>query len=173
MNENIQSMLLAPAGLFVPFILAIVFTIIRPLKDLSIDVRQKFVGLFLIGVACQCAHLIEEFSTGIHRLFPPLFGLAPVSAEAFIGFNVFWIGVWSVSAVGFMHSSRVALIPIWFFALAMCLNGVAHPLLSVWVGGYFPGLITSPIAGVMGFLITRELLRITGSQGVELSFTNP
>jgi len=157
MSENVQSMLLAPAGLYLPLVAALVLALVRRPRSDSVGARTKLVEVFLIGVACQCAHLIEEFATGVHLLFPPLFGLAPISAELFVGFNVFWLGVWALSAFGVLRGSRVAYFPIWFFGLAMCLNGIAHPLLSVWVAGYFPGLVTSPVVGAMGVVVIKRL----------------
>jgi len=45
--------------------------------------------------------------------------------------------------------------------MAALANGVAHPLLSVRVAGYFPGLITSPVLGIVGVLLLRRLTSIT------------
>jgi hypothetical protein len=39
--------------------------------------------------------------------------------------------------------------------------GVAHPSFSVLAGGYFPGLVTSPVVGVLGGLLLRRLLSVT------------
>jgi len=46
-------------------------------------------------------------------------------------------------------------------AIAGAANGVAHPLMSVAVGGYFPGLATSPLIGVLGVVLLRRLLAVT------------
>jgi len=154
-------MLLAPAGLYLPLVIALILAIIRTPRHVDAGARANLVGVFLIGIACQCAHFIEEFVTGIHRLFPPLLGLAPISAELFVGLNVFWLGVWALAAYGLLRGLWVAYFPVWFFGLAMCLNGIAHPLLSVWTGGYFPGIFTSPVAGIMGIVVTRNLLQST------------
>jgi hypothetical protein len=161
MKESTQSLLLAPAGLYLPLLAALLLTMLRPPVHVASGPPTRLVELFLIGIACQCLHCIEEFVTGIHLVFPPLFDLAPVSAEVFVGFNVFWIGIWAVSVLGIMRGSRIAYFPAWFFALAMCLNGVAHPLLSVWQSGYFPGLITSPLVGIIGLVIMRQLFHST------------
>jgi len=168
MNEGTQSMLLAPAGLYLPLVVAVVLTVFRPPQPGLPGTRRNLVEVFLIGIACQCIHCIEEFVTGIHLLFPPLFGLAPISAEVFVGFNVFWIGVWALAGYGVLRGIQIAYFPVWFFALAMCLNGIAHPLLSVWTAGYFPGLITSPVVGVMGVVIIRRLLQSTSWKTVNI-----
>ena len=161
MNQSTQSLLLAPAGLYLPLLAALLLTVFRPPGPAEAGPPTKLVGLFLIGIACQCLHCIEEFVTGFHLLFPPLFGLSAISAEIFVGFNVFWIGIWALSAFGIMRCVRIAYFPVWFFALAMCLNAIAHPLLSVWQTDYFPGLITSPLVGMMGVLILSQLFQST------------
>lgn len=161
MNENALNLLLAPAGLYLPLIAAVVLSLIRQPRRIGRGAIIKLVGIFLIGVACQCVHFIEEFTTRIYEVFPPLFGLAPITPELFVGFNAFWLGIWSVAAYGILRGYRAAYFPVWFFGLAMCLNGVAHPLLSVWTGGYFPGLVTSPVVGLMGILVVRRLFLAT------------
>jgi len=51
---------------------------------------------------------------------------------------------------------RIAYFPVWFFVIGMAGNGVAHPAVAVAVNGYFPGLIISPIVGIIGvILLTR------------------
>ena len=40
-------------------------------------------------------------------------------------------------------------------------TGTAHPLLSVLAGGYFPGLVTSPVAGLPGIPLLRRLALVT------------
>jgi hypothetical protein len=53
------------------------------------------------------------------------------------------------------------LFPLWFLGIACALNGLAHPLLALRSGGYFPGLITSPLVGVAGVLLLWRTLRVT------------
>jgi hypothetical protein len=164
MSDQFRSLLLVPAGLYILLGVALVLILVRPPRPVDLDGRTKLVGAFLIGIAAQCAHTVEEFVTGLHRVLPPLFNLAPLSDGAFVGFNLFWLGVWALAALGALRGYRLAYFPIWFFGLAMCLNGVAHPLLAVWVGDYFPGLITSPLVGIMGVVVTRRLFQYTAIQ---------
>ena len=161
MGDDVRSMLLAPAGLYLPLAAALVLSFVRSSRSDAAGDRAKLARFVLVGIACQGAHFLEELVTELPARFPPLFGLAPISTMAFAGFNIFWLVVWVVAALGLPSGSRLAYFPIWFFGLGMCLNGVAHPLLSIWVGGYFPGLITSPIAGVVGVVVVTRLLGVT------------
>ncbi len=88
-------------------------------------------------------------------------GLSPWSAEFFVAFNVVWIAIWVLSAVALWEGSRWALAPIWFFAIGMTLNGIAHPLLALQAAGYFPGLASSPVVGVFGVVLWSRLLAFT------------
>ena len=56
---------------------------------------------------------------------------------------------------------RLAFFAAWFLALAGLLNGVAHPAFAVGVGGYFPGLVTSPFIGAAGIWLWLRLRQTT------------
>ena len=46
----------------------------------------------------------------------------------------------------------LAALAAWFLAIAGMFNGIAHPLLALASGGYFPGLVSSPFIAVMSNL---------------------
>jgi hypothetical protein len=133
MSDDLQSIVLTPAGLYLPLVAALILASVRAPRGVDISARTKLIEAFLIGIACQCAHMIEEFVTGFHLLFPPLFGLAPLSGELFVGFNVFWLGVWALSVIGVLHGSRAAYFPIWFFALVFCPKQNIYLIVSFWL----------------------------------------
>src|SRR5262249_39417990 len=123
--------------------------------------RERAVGLFLIGLALQCLHFAEELATHFHERFPSLLGLRSWSPEFFVAFNLVWLAVWALSAFGLRAGYRPALFPFCFFAIAAIDNGIAHPLLSVTARGYFPGLVTSPLLGVVGIALWARLWGLT------------
>jgi hypothetical protein len=151
MNENLQSILIGTSALSAVAIAALLLTISKKPKSLNSQDLDQFVKLFLIGVAFQCIHFLEEFITHFYEYFPQFLGLQPWSAEFFVTFNLAWICIWILSAVGLKYNFRPVFFPVWFFAIGMAGNGIVHPLLAVAVGGYFPGLITSPIVGILEF----------------------
>jgi hypothetical protein len=53
----------------------------------------------------------------------------------------------------------------WFLAIVSMFNAIAHMALSLLVGGYFPGLISSPLVGVLGTLLARRLHRASSKDG--------
>jgi len=125
------------------------------------DARARLARLFLVGLAAQSLHFTEEFLTGFPARFPPLLDLDPRSPYFFVAFNLFWLAVWILSAIGLERGDLIALVPVWFFAITSIANGIGHPLLSVVARGYFPGLITSPVVGVIGLVLWRRLLELT------------
>ena len=112
-------------------------------------------------VQSKLLHVIEEYATGFAQRWPELLGQRPWANGFFIGFNLSWIAIWLLCAFGIRRGVRVAFFPVWFFAIGMTVNLVGHPALALWTGGYFPGLWTSPIVGVLGVLLLARLLAIT------------
>lgn len=118
----------------------------------------------LVAVPIQFVHFIEELTTGFYDRFPMLLGLAAWPPEFFLVLNVCFIAVWSFSAAFVRSGTRPALAEVWFLAITAVINGVAHPLLALAAGRYFPGLLTALPLGVAGFILLRMLLAQTASR---------
>ena len=161
MNENLRSVLTGTAGLSVGAAVALLLTILRRLVDNDLTGRERTERLFLIGLAAHSLHFMEEFVTRFEDRFPALLGLPAWSPDFFVVFNLVWLCVWILSAIGLKRGYRSALFPVWFFAIAAIANGIAHPILAVVARGYFPGLITSPVLGVVGVLLWQRLQALT------------
>ena len=125
---------------------------------------RKTAWVAAAAIAVQCAHFVEEWMTGFNCRFPELLGLAPWSIELWATFNLVWIAIWVLAVFGVLRGLRVALFPIWFLTVASVANCVAHPLLALAAGGYFPGLWTSPITGVSGVALLRSLANSTAHE---------
>jgi hypothetical protein len=113
----------------------------------------------------QGAHFLEEDATRFYQRFPARLGLIPWSATFFVAFNLAWLLVWVLSALGLRSGARVVIFPLWFLAISMMVNGIAHPLLAVDAAGYFPGLITAPMLGVAGAALWMRLVSLTSRDG--------
>lgn len=126
--------------------------------------RAKASRMLAISTAIQSGHFVEELATGFHIRFPALFGLEPMPLSAFVLFNLAWIAIW-ITSIPFLRSARTpAFMAAWFLAIAGMLNGLAHPIMAVTSGGYFPGLITSPFIGLVSFCLWRLLHSATSSR---------
>jgi RimJ/RimL family protein N-acetyltransferase len=126
---------------------------------------RRAVRIAAVAVLFQATHFGEELLTGFYERFPALFGLGPMMLGFFVLFNLAWLAIWSVCVWGLRARRKAALFPLWFLSLGCIANGVAHPSLSAYVGGYFPGLATSPVVGLLGVVLLRRLLLITQAAG--------
>ena len=166
MPDSLQSIVLGLIPLQIILLVAFGLTLARrPRTDPA--ARDRLIALFLVGIAAQSCHFIEEFVAGFHCRWPELLGLSPWSAEFFVAFNASWIAVWAVSAAGLRAGIRAALFPTWFFAIGMTVNLVGHPLLALNAGGYFPGLWTSPVVGAIGVTLLGRLAGYTAGGHLE------
>ena len=161
MAAELRSILLGTAGLSVAAMVAVAITVFRGPIEASRPALQAAARVAVVAILIQAFHFAEELVTGFYERFPEQLGLVPWSASFFISFNLFWLGVWAFSQWGLLARRLPAVAALWFLGIAGVVNGVAHPLLSARVGGYFPGLITSPFIGLAGVSLLRQLARVS------------
>lgn len=161
MDEIIRSEIVGTAGLTVTACVALFLSWCRTPKVRSRTDLQRTENLLLLGLVLQSAHFIEEYATGFYDLFPPILRLLPWPRSFFVTFNLFWLGIWVWAASRLRTSSRLAFWATWFFSAAALADGMAHPLLAVRVGGYFPGLLTAPLVGMAGVWLLVRLFAAT------------
>lgn len=109
--------------------------------------------------------MFEEAATGLHERLPALLGLPAMSFSAFLVFNLSWIAIWIASVPGLRAGRAPAFFAAWFLAIAGMFNGIGHPLLAVAAGGYFPGLLTSPLIGGASVWLWLRLQGATRPEG--------
>lgn len=115
-------------------------------------------AVFFIATAVFLTHAAEEFLFGLQQALPELFGRYPWSDGQFAVFNVAWAMVFGVAAVRVAPGRPLPVLIILFFAVVGGVaNGVAHLLLVLQRGGYFPGAWTAPVCLVMGVWLLRLL----------------
>ena len=151
MSEQLRSILIGTLGLDAVLIIALLVALRQPPT-----VPLGFAPW--IAVACQALHFAEEYATGFRRRFPEFWGLAPWPETFFVGLNAGCLVAFSIAALigPRVYPARVAL---WALAIASVLNALAHPAVAVATGGYFPGLMTSPVVGAAGLGLASRLMR--------------
>lgn len=142
---------------------ALQLTLRRPSSTEFIVARGAASQALALATAIQSGHFAEEWATGFHIRFPALFGLEPMPLTFFVTFNLAWIVIWIVSVPLLRSALKPAFFASWFLAIAGILNGVAHPLMAVVSGGYFPGLISSPFVGLVSIYLWYRLRSATSS----------
>lgn len=161
MNPTVSSLLPTIVILGIAAMLALFLMLTSRWTDQFGNHIRSTIYVVIITIIFQAAHFSEELLTGLDKRLPDFFGLAPMSTQFFITFNLFWLFIWAVSTWGLAKQVRLALFPIWFLAIGSIINGVGHPLLAALTAGYFPGLITAPLMGIMGLLLVKRLQLIT------------
>jgi hypothetical protein len=143
---------------------SVILTVIRP--RLRPEVRRSARFFIVVGltILAQCVHFLEEFRSHFFIRFPEAFGLQPFTETVFVSFNLTWLAIWVIALFAVRKGLVIAVCPIWFLGLAMVLNFLAHPILALRSGGYFPGLLTAPLVGVLGVLLIGELVRVTAPE---------
>ncbi|MAE70566.1 MAG: hypothetical protein CME06_08875 [Gemmatimonadetes bacterium] len=114
-----------------------------------------------LAVGIQGVHFGEETATGLHERLPALFGLPGMPLSLFVILNLIWLGIWIASIPGLRSARPAAYFAAWFLAIAGMINGIAHPLLAITSGGYFPGLVSSPFIGAASVRVWTRLLKAT------------
>jgi hypothetical protein len=161
MNDGFRSILPSAVVLGAAAVTALYLTLSRGWAEESRTHIRGAVRVVLVAIFFQAGHFVEELSAGFHEQLPALFGLPPMPLQFFVSFNVAWLIIWSISTWGLTVHSRASLFPLWFLGIGCAMNGVAHPALSILAGGYFPGLLTSPVVGILGVILLRRLRDIT------------
>jgi hypothetical protein len=117
-----------------------------------------FAALILV----QAVHSIEEYVGHLWDLFPPArFVTGLVSSNLEHGFVMLNILLLAFGAWCFFWPVRrgwpAAVALMWLWAVIEIINGIVHPLWSLWEGGYTPGLATAPLLLVLAVYLASQL----------------
>lgn len=125
--------------------------------------RLQYTFLLLIGV--QALHSLEEYAGRLYEVFPParsVSGLISQNLEhGFIIFNValltfgLWCFLWPIR-----HCWPSAVLFIWIWVAIEVVNGVGHPLWSLMVLRYTPGVATAPILLFLALYLAWQLTTV-------------
>ena len=123
----------------------------------------KLLPLYLIALAVQFLHFLEEYHTKFYEKLPLLFDLPPLDRDAFITFNMVAYSIFILGALAiYFRKMEFMLIPLFFILVGTVANAVFHTLLALWQGAYFPGLFTALIYFILGPMMMRILLQQKG-----------
>lgn len=118
--------------------------------------------LYLLAIALQLIHFTEEYLTGFTTKLPKILGGEPYPVDYWLTFNMIAYAIFILGGIAlFKKMKEWMIIPVFFILIGVLFNGVAHLLLAVYVGGYFPGLFTALIYLVLGPLLLLKINEIT------------
>jgi hypothetical protein len=157
------SIFLGTLGLTLAALVAFILTFTR--GAVAAERVPRIRRIASVAILLQLGHFLEETEYQFYVRFPELLGLAPWPRQFFVAFNSSWLVVWLLSVVGVTAFQRASAFALWFLALASVANGIIHPLVSLSVAGYFPGLWSSPFVGILGAMLFVSLISATDTRG--------
>ena len=145
----------AAALLTVSLIVSYLLWIAAPWRNDPVSI----VPIYLLAIVVECVHFGEEYLTGFQRQFPKLMGYEWSDAR-FVAFNMAWLAVFVLAALGVYRRVAFAYLVVLFLALGGGVgNGAGHLLLCVTQGRYFPGAATAPLCLLAGIGLLVKLFR--------------
>jgi hypothetical protein len=117
---------------------------------------------FLLLVAVQACHSIEEYVFRLYEVFAPArFISGLVSSDIATGFAIINAGLVAFGAWCYIARVRVgsASAPNWvlLWVVIELANGVTHPAIAMIRGAYFPGVATAPLLLVLAAYLAYKL----------------
>jgi hypothetical protein len=122
----------------------------------------RFELSFLMLVAIQAAHSLEEYVGRLYDVFPPArFVSGLISHDLKLGFVIFNVGLLLFGLWCFLWPVRrrwPSAVPlVWFWIAIELINGIGHPLWSLIELRYTPGVATAPFLLVLALYLAQQL----------------
>jgi hypothetical protein len=120
---------------------------------------ERVLPLYLVALAIQFLHFTEEYVYGFQfRVTEIMAGMPPFNANVFLAFNMIAYSLFLLAGLGMYKGLKFPMIIVWFYVIAGVVgNSIWHLLLTLRVGGYFPGLYTSFAGWILGPILLKRL----------------
>lgn len=122
---------------------------------------ERVLPLYLIALAIQFPHFAEEYIYGFqYRVTEIMAGMPAFNVNVFVAFNMIAYSLFLLAGLGMYKGMKFPMIIVWFYVIAGVVgNSIWHLLLTLRVGGYFPGLYTSLAGWILGPILLKRLWR--------------
>ena len=119
---------------------------------------------FLILILLQGLHSIEEYIGKLWDVFPPAKYLTSLFSENHrTGFLIANIGILIIGIICWiLLYSKIELFItklLWVFIVIEIINGIGHPVWSLYQNDYTPGIITAPLLFITSLYLARLLYK--------------
>ena len=119
---------------------------------------ERVLPVYLVALSIQFLHFTEEYVFGFpQRITEIMAGMPPFKINVFVAFNMIAYCLFLLAGLGMYKGIKFPMIIVWFFAIAFLGNAIWHLLLTLRVGGYFPGLYTSFAYWIVGPILLMRL----------------
>ena len=155
-NAGLPAFIIFASASSIAYVLWLLTTYRRPADP------ERIVPLYLVALAAQVLHTVEEFVSDFPGELAALFGTEPFALDAFV-VAVMGVGsaIWILTAVGLIYRNPFANYLLWFFLIGPgVINSIAH-FSFPFIGGvsYFPGVITVLLPTIMSIVVIVALVR--------------
>lgn len=143
------------------FIPGVILTFVVYLKTYykKIPKPERILPLYLLLMGIQCLHFAEEYVTDFHVEVPKLLGQEPYPLDYWLTFNMIAYFFFIVGGIAiYKKKKEYMLLPLFFIVVGVLLNGLGHVLLSIYTGGYFPGLFSALLYVILGPIILKRIV---------------
>lgn len=119
---------------------------------------DKLLPLYLFALGLQFIHFTEEYLTNFTTELPKILDVEPYPIDYWLTFNMIAYFIFIVGGIALIKKIKeLMIIPLFFILIGVLFNGIVHILLSIYVGGYFPGLYTALVFTVLGPVLVARL----------------
>jgi hypothetical protein len=127
---------------------------------------RKLSWLYLTGILIQLTHFLEEYYMGFYKALPSIFNANPWSERQFIIFNMVWLIIFLLAAIGSFNNIKMSFLIVWFFILVGGIgNGIMHIGLSLLRKEYFPGTVTAVFLLAFGIIMILNIVSSFTTKG--------
>jgi hypothetical protein len=155
---SLQHLYMGPAVIALSVGLIIAYAVWLNTLNHAIGGNTRVTVIYGVAVLVQALHLLEEYLTGFQRQLPSIWD-SEWTDHQFLTFNLVWLTIFAMAGFGVAFGVRLAFLVAWFMAIVGGVgNGLFHITLSVFTGGYFPGLATGTVHLVVGVLLIAALV---------------
>ena len=118
--------------------------------------------LYLLALGIQFLHFAEEYITGFNVKIATLFGQSPYPIDKWLLFNMIAYFVFILGGIIlYKRIKELMIIPLFFILMGVVFNGVIHVVVSIYLGGYFPGLYTAILYVLIAPVILKHFWQET------------
>ncbi len=152
------------------FIPGVILTFVVYLKTYykRIPDPLKVLPLYLLLMGIQCLHFAEEYVTDFHVELPNLLGQEPYPLDYWLTFNMTAYFFFIIGGIAiYKKKKEYMILPLFFIVIGVLLNGLGHVLLSIYSGGYFPGLYSALLYVLLGPILIKRIVYDATSSHLE------
>jgi hypothetical protein len=119
---------------------------------------RRILPIYLLLLGLQFLHFTEEYLTDFVTAVPALLGQEPYPVDYWITFNMVAYFLFALGGIAiFRDWKEHMIVPLFFIVVGVLFNAAGHILLTLYTGGYFPGLFTAILYAYLGPVILRRI----------------